>query len=196
MRRGPVAGGDSYIYLKGTYAPVRQSPRLVNSYGRGVVSMGVSLPGYDDPDIPKEIAVDATDSPHLPHLGPHANKLDPHVGALLDHDVGVVGELRRGGAGVVFDFVGNQLAGPLAILHTADSRPQSWSYMVRDEQAQGPGLRKEAMGIHRVGDGVDLVVSAGLRGGPLTACRVARRSYHFALERPPDNGAVADCKLG
>lgn len=59
--------------------------------------------------IPEEIAVDATDSPHVADFCPQADDLDAHVGALLDHDVGVVGELRRRRAGVVLDLVGHQL---------------------------------------------------------------------------------------
>jgi hypothetical protein len=140
---------------------------LVNSYSRNVVSIAASVgAGVNRGYVPEEIAVDAADSPHFANLGSHSDEFDPHMGALLDHNVGIVGELRWSGAGIIFDFVGDQLPG-LLVDYTADSRKQTSSYMIRDEQAQGPGLRKEAMGIHRMSDGVDLVVSVrpfALRG--------------------------------
>ena len=83
---------------------------------------------------PKEISVDAANSPHLADFGSQADDLDAHVGALLDDDVGIVGELRGGGAGIVLDFVGHQLRGRLAT-------GQSWhglmgvTHMGGDKQA-------------------------------------------------------------
>ena len=65
--------------------------------------------GRGEGNVPKEIAVDAADSPHLADLGPQANDLDPHMCSLLNDNVGIVGELRRGSTGIILDFVGHQL---------------------------------------------------------------------------------------
>lgn len=66
--------------------------------------------------IPKEIAVDTADSPHLPDLGSQTDDFGSHMGARLNHPVGVVGELRGCRRRVPLDFIGHQLLGALAIL--------------------------------------------------------------------------------
>lgn len=110
--------------------------------------------------VPEEIAVDAANSPHLADLGSQANDLDPHVCAVLNDDVGVVGELRRCGAGVVLDFVGHQLRDRLASKthnhHLPPVGGMRAPYVGRDKETQWPSLREEAMWVHRLGDGVDL----------------------------------------
>lgn len=65
--------------------------------------------GNREQDIPQEITVDAANRPHFTDLRAQTNNLDAHVSALFDDNVGVVGELRRGGAGVVLDLIGHQL---------------------------------------------------------------------------------------
>jgi hypothetical protein len=57
----------------------------------------------------KEITVDAADGPHLADLGAQPDNLDTHVCPLLDDDVGVVGELRGGGAGIVLYLIRHQM---------------------------------------------------------------------------------------
>jgi hypothetical protein len=109
--------------------------------------------------IPEEIAVDAANSPHLANLGSQTNNLDPYMCAMLDDDVGVVGELRRSRAGIVLDLVGHQLRRPLATRRPPTIALET-AYVGGDKEAQWAGLRKEAMGIHRLGDGIDLAVSA------------------------------------
>ena len=64
--------------------------------------------------------------------------------------------------------------------------------MRRDKQAQRASLSKEAVRVDRLSDGVDLAASA--RGQRCEGSEPV--SYHFALERPPDDGAVAHGELG
>lgn len=62
-----------------------------------------------DWNIPKIILVDGTNSPHLGNLGPYTDKLQADVGAGLDGQALVVGELRWGGVGVVDAVLGDGL---------------------------------------------------------------------------------------
>lgn len=59
--------------------------------------------------VPKEVTVDAANSPHLADFCAQTDDLDAHVCSLLDDDIGIVGKLRRGSAGIVLNFVGHQL---------------------------------------------------------------------------------------
>jgi len=59
--------------------------------------------------IPKEITIDATDSPHLSDFGSQTNDFRAHVRTGLDDHVGVVRELRRGGISIVLYLVRHQL---------------------------------------------------------------------------------------
>lgn len=167
----------------------------VDSYN-GVSTTALFWPELCQLCIPEEITIDAANSPHLADLSPHANNLDAHVGALLDDDVGVVGKLSGGGAGIVLNIRRDQLPGSLAIVDVETTIPPSRTtpYMSRDEQAQWPCLRKESVGIYGVGDGINLVESDVSR--PVLTFENCGKSYHFAFKGSPDHGPVAHGKLG
>jgi hypothetical protein len=102
--------------------------------------------------IPEEIAIDAANRPHFADLGAQADDLDPHVGALLDDDVCVVGELRGRRAGVVLDFVGHELGGRavsifwfLTLLgHREEGDGHTWEEIKR---RSGPAWAKKPWGL-------------------------------------------------
>lgn len=57
--------------------------------------------------VPEEIAIDASNGPHLTNLGSETNDLDPNVCPRLNHHVRIVRELRWRGIRIVLDFIGH-----------------------------------------------------------------------------------------
>jgi len=86
-------------------------------------------------ETPQEVPVDGTNSPHFTNFSPQADDLDTHMCALFDYDISIIGELRWGGTGIIFDLVRDKMSG--------------------DEQPERACLGKEAVRINSGNDCVD-----------------------------------------
>jgi len=61
-------------------------------------------------NVPKEIPINAPNSPHLANLRPQTNNPYAHMSARLDHHIRIICKLWRRGISIVLDLVRDQLA--------------------------------------------------------------------------------------
>ena len=112
--------------------------------------VSISTPtGHGNPNVPKEVSIDASYSPHFTHLSPQTNNLDTEVGAWLDHHIGVIGKLRRSGIGIVLDLVRYQLfqvSASFLIEHLAEGLKGSRTW-AETKRRRGPAWAKNPCGL-------------------------------------------------
>lgn len=110
--------------------------------------------------VPEIVLVYAANCPDLANLVPDTGDLDTNVGAALDSQAFVIGELGRCRVRIVLACLWHQLeqSQPLTVSLNKEARRQGarGTYKVRHEQLQRASLAEEAVRIDREHNGINL----------------------------------------